>query len=395
MGNATKEKRATIVPAISRETFICLFFIIALFVLLGTQMGLDNMFSTMFNTAHDLILNTIWYLTGVLVLSSALVSLMSEFGIIAMLNKVISPLMKPLYGLPGAASLGVITCYMGDSPAIVSLGKDKGFIKYFTLAQRATLSNLGATFAMGLVVTTFMLGISSDNSFVVATLVGNIAAIIASVISVRLMSIYSKRYYGANANKLVSTGEENAEYDMFTQRKIREGSTFDRVMGALLDGGKSGVDIGLAIIPGNVIICTLVMMLTRGTAEPGVFTGAANEGIALLPKIAEALNFILEPMFGFASAEAIAFPCTAVGSVGASLGMVPDFLANGLIGANDIAVFTAMGMTFSGYLSVHVAMMDALNCRELAGKAVLTHTVAGICAGVIAHWLSIAISMML
>ncbi len=151
MGNATKEKRATIVPAISRETFICLFFIIALFVLLGTQMGLDNMFSTMFNTAHDLILNTIWYLTGVLVLSSALFSLMSEFGIIAMLNKVISPLMKPLYGLPGAASLGVITCYMGDSPAIVSLGKDKGFIKYFTLAQRATLSNLGATFAMGLV----------------------------------------------------------------------------------------------------------------------------------------------------------------------------------------------------------------------------------------------------
>lgn len=393
MGNTTKEKRSTIVPAITKETFICLVIILALFVLLGSQMGVANMFSTMFNTAHDLILNTIWYLTGVLVLSSALVSLMSEFGIIALMNKIISPLMKPLYGLPGAASLGVITCYMGDSPAIISLGRDKGFIKYFTLAQRATLSNLGATFAMGLVVTTFMLGISTDGSFLTAILVGNVSAIIASVISVRLMSIYSKRYYGADANKLVTTGEESGGYDMFTQRKIREGNTFDRVMGALLDGGKNGVEIGLSIIPGNVIICTLVMMLTRGTADPGVFTGAANEGIALLPQAASAINFILEPLFGFTSAEAIAFPCTAVGSVGASLGMVPDFLANGLIGANDIAVFTAMGMTFSGYLSVHVAMMDSLGCRNLAGKAVLTHTIAGLCAGVIAHWMFVGAMM--
>lgn len=388
-------QKKNIVPAINRETYLCLFVIVLLFASLGMIMGFENMLSTMFATAHDLILNTIWFLTGVLVLTGGLVSLMSEFGIIAMMNKVLSPLMKPFYGLPGAASLGVVTTYLGDSPAIVSLGKDKGFIKYFTLSQRATLSNLGATFAMGLIVTTFMLGISTSAEMNIAVLVGNLAAIAASIISVRLMSIYSRRYFGADADKLVSSTDGEDSYDIFKQRKIREGSTFNRVMGALLDGGKSGVEIGLAIIPGNVITCTLVMMLTRGPGPEGLYTGGAMQGIALLPTIAENLQFILEPLFGFTSAEAIAVPVTAVGSVGASLGMVPGFLKNGLIGANDIAVFTAMGMTFSGYLSVHVAMMDALGCRELAGKAVLTHTVAGLCAGIIAHWLFVACTMML
>ena len=46
--------------------------------------------------------------------------------------------------------------------------------------------------------------------------------------------------------------------------------TFVRLLGALLEGGKSGVDIGLAIIPGVLIICTLVMMFTFGGSSEGL-----------------------------------------------------------------------------------------------------------------------------
>ncbi len=56
-----------------------------------------------------------------------------------------------------------------------------------------------------------------------------------------------------------------------------------RILTAALDGGKSGVDIGLSIIPGVLVICTIVMMLTKGAPEGGVYTGAAYEGISLLP----------------------------------------------------------------------------------------------------------------
>ena len=52
----------------------------------------------------------------------------------------------------------------------------------------------------------------------------------------------------------------------------------------------------------------------------------------------------------------------------------------------DIAVFTAMCMCWSGYLSTHVSMMDLLGETRFTGKAILSHTLGGIVAGMSAHW---------
>ena len=143
--------------------------------------------------------------------------------------------------------------------------------------------------------------------------------------------------------------------------------------------------MGLSIIPGVLIICTLVMMLTNGMPEGG-YTGAAYEGIGLLPWLGSKIQFILMPLFGFSSAESIAVPITALGAAGAAIGIVENLITSGLANAHDVAVFTAMCMCWSGYLSTHVAMMDSLKCHELTGKAILSHTIGGLCAGVFANW---------
>lgn len=52
----------------------------------------------------------------------------------------------------------------------------------------------------------------------------------------------------------------------------------------------------------------------------------------------------------------------------------------------------AMGMCWSGYLSTHVGMMNALNARELTSKAILSQTIGGICAGISAHFIFIIIT---
>ena len=145
--------------------------------------------------------------------------------------------------------------------------------------------------------------------------------------------------------------------------------------------------MGLAIIPGVVVICTLVMMLTNGPSASGEYTGAAYEGIALLPALGDKLRFILEPLFGFTSSKGVAVPITALGAAGAAIGLVPKMVQDGIAVGNDIAVFTAMCMCWSGYLSTHVAMMDSLKCKELTGKAIFSHTIGGLCAGVSAHWI--------
>ena len=270
--------------------------------------------------------------------------------------------------------------YLSDNPAIISFAKDKSFTQYFKKYQTPALCNLGTAFGMGLIVTTFMM--AQGDEFMLPALIGNLGAIIGSIISVRLMLIQTKKYYGEHANDQVGDVLSDGEGEF---REIREGNLFQRVLDAMLEGGKLGVDMGMAIIPGVLIVCTGVMMLTFGPSADGTYTGAAYEGIRLLPLIGEKIKFIIEPLFGFKSAEAIAFPITSLGAVGAAMSLVPEFIKTGVVTPNDIAVFTAMGMCWSGYLSTHIGMMDALDARPLASKAILSHTVGGLCAGISAH----------
>ncbi len=388
MEHNTKQKKAVTI-----ETFVFIIVSMVFFGYLAATMGVDKMFNTLMNTAHYLLVDVVFFIMAIAVLAGAFAALLSEFGVVALINKIISPIMRPLYGLPGAASIGMLTTYLSDNPAIISLAHDKGFKKYFSDYQLPTLCNLGTAFGMGLILTTFMIGLGDGIEYMVPVLIGNIGAIVGSIVSVRIMTYYTKKYYNVTITK-TSTKEQPLEINQ--TRDVRVGNTFERVLDATLEGGKTGVELGLAIIPGVVIICTLVMIFTFGPAETidgvAIYTGAKKEGVALFPKLGELINPILQPLFGFTSAEAIAFPITALGSVGAAMGLVRDFITKGLIGPNDIAVFTAMGMCWSGYLSTHVGMMDALGVRKLSSKAILSHTIGGICAGVSANYIYLLVS---
>jgi hypothetical protein len=367
--------------AISLETFVFLGVSLIIFGYLGHKMGIGIMFSVMMKTAHDLILNTAIFIMGVAVLAGAAAALMSEFGIIALANKLLYPIMKPLFGLPGAASLGAVTTYISDNPAILSLAEDKGFSKYFKKYERVSLVNLGTVFGMGLIVTSYVLGLG--NQYIPAIIIGNICAILGGVVSVRLMLFVAKKAFKGEEEVTEELDPSVLEY-----RKIREGSIFQRVLSAMLEGGKTGVDLGLSVIPGIVVVCTTVMMLTFGpTGAEGAYEGVAYEGVALLPKLGDLLSPIITPMFGFSSSEALALPITSLGAVGAAMGMAKGLLETGLMNAHDIAVFSAIGICWAGFMSTHVGLMDAIGSPRLAGKAMLTHLVGGLCAGVFANYM--------
>ena len=386
-GDTTKKKKSkknvVVKKAISLETFVFLAIFFLIFVLMARKMGTPLMFKTMMATAHDLLLNTVFFIMAMAVIAGAISALLSEFGAIALINKIFAPLMKPLWGMPGASVTGAVATYLSDNPAIIPFAKDKRFTSFFKKYQVPALCNLGTAFGMGLIVTMFMMG--QGEGFVKAAIIGNVGAILGSIISVRLMLIETRKYYGDEADEPAIEMDE-ADETSDKVRIIRDGNMFQRVLDTVLEGGKTGVEMGLAIIPGVLIVCTFVMMLTFKMPAGG-YTGAAYEGVGFLPWLGEKLTFILEPLFGFHSAEAIAFPITALGAVGGAISLVPEFLKSGLIGANDIAVFTAMGMCWSGYLSTHIGMMDALGVRKLSSKAIVSHTIGGLAAGVIAHYL--------
>ncbi|MBP6429261.1 MAG: hypothetical protein KA273_02560 [Bacteroidales bacterium] len=365
---------------IEAVVFLIIFF--GVFSYIGNTMGLPNMLNTIMQTSYHLLMETVLYIMGITVLSGALGKLLTEFGVVRLIEVALKPLMKPLYNLPGVAALGGILTFLSDNPAIITLAKDKNFSQYFKKYQLISLTNFGTAFGMGLVVIIFMAG----RGFASAAMVGLAGAVIGSLISTRIMQKMILKSYPELAE-----GDDNDGDEQSISFKS-EGSVFLRVLNSVLDGGKTGVDLGLAIIPGVLIISTFVMMLTFGPSEAG-FTGSAYEGIAILPHLAGKIGFVFEWLFGFTSPELIAFPMTSLGAVGAALGLVPKFQEAGLIDANAIAVFTAMGMCWSGYLSTHTAMLDSLGYRKLTGKAIIAHTIGGLFAGISAHWLFVLFSL--
>ncbi|MDY6205842.1 MAG: nucleoside recognition domain-containing protein [Prevotella sp.] len=357
---------------------ICFTIVLILFSGIGLKMGAGNMLNTIMNTAHQLLLNTVFYLMGICVITGALGRLFVEFGVVDLLEKILRPMMRPLFNLPGVASLGAVMTFLSDNPAIISLSQDKRFSSYFKKFQFISLTNFGTAFGMGLIVIVFMIG----QGFTVEAFIGLFGAFCGCIVSTRLMQHFVIKAYPQYATENVS---EYSEADIENVTK-EEKTVFLRVLNSLLDGGRTGVDVGIAIIPGVLIISTLVMILTFGANANGAYTGAAFEGIELLPYLANKVDWLFQFIFGFTDPHQIAFPITALGAVGAALSLVPKFLSQGWIDGNAIAVFTAIGMCWSGYLSTHTAMLDSLGYRELTSKAIISHTIGGLVAALMAHW---------
>ena len=373
-----------------RSTVEALIFLLVLgtvFSLLGSRMGSGNMLKTIMNTAHDLLLNTVFYLMGITVLTGALSKLMSEFGVVTLLERFLRPLMKPLYNLPGVAALGAVMTFLSDNPAIIALSKDKTFSAYFKKYQLISLTNFGTAFGMGFVVIITMIGYGH----LTGALVGLFGAFCGSVISTRLMQRSCLKTYpelDSPVQESVVQALQDDEVDV-----TRKDGVFMRFLNAILDGGKNGVELGLQIIPGVLIITTAVIMITFGAGPSGVYDGSSSQGVPILPWLAEKIHWVFEWLFGFEHMELIAFPMTALGAVGASLGLLPTFNAAGILDGNAIAVCTAIGMCWSGFLSTHTAMLDSLGYRKVISKAIGAHAVAGLCAGIIAHFLFLLVSL--
>ncbi len=147
------------------------------------------------------------------------------------------------------------------------------------------------------------------------------------------------------------------------------------------------MDVGLAIIPGVITICTLVMMLTNGasaaelTPVPLMKESLSFHGLerSLNSSYHRFLDSQMHPESPFRSRHSV-LPVPQSDWYRTWQKPEPS-------SPIDVAVFTAMCMCWSGYLSIHVAMMSSLKVNKLTGKAILSHTIGGLCAGVVANWI--------
>lgn len=379
--------------AISSEGIIFFLIFVTFFYLLGSKMGGINLVNTIINTSFDLLINTVFKIMAIAVVAGFISELLMEFGVVSIINSIFSPMIAPIYGLPGASIVGVLASYLSDNPAILALASNKSFKKYFKRYQLPALTNIGTAFGMGMIVSAFIAGIRGPNgeSMLLPVVIGNVGAVIGSIVSTRLMLRETAKIYGKELEIEEEISEEET-YDILKYRRIRAGGIGKRIISCLMDGGNAGVRMGMSIIPGVLIICTFVMILTNGPDSSGVYTGGAYEGVGLIPYLGGKLSFVIKPLFGFTSAESISVPLTALGAAGAAIGLIPRLVNEGIATGSDVAVFTALCMCWSGYLSTHTAMMEALEFQELTGNAIKSHTFGGFAAGISANLLYLLVS---
>ncbi len=372
---------------------VCLLIVIVIFGYMGSKMGAANMINTMMATSYDLLMKTVFYLMSVCVLTGAISKIFIEFGVVKLLEKCLRPLMRPLYNLPGVASLGAVLTFLSDNPAIMSLARDKRFASYFRKYQFISFCNFGTAFGMGLIVVVFMI----SKGWYWQPFVGIIGAACGGIVATRLMQRFILQTYPQYkeewAEMTINDTSKGSSADTEKASTIEtKPSMFLRILNSCLDGGRDGVNIGLAIIPGVLIITTFVIMITNGAdLESGLYTGGPREGVGLLPFLASKIDFVFEWLFGFQDSRFVAFPITALGAVGAALSLVDQFKES--IDGNAIAVFTAMGMCWSGFLSTHTAMLDTIGYRDLTAKDIVAQICGGIAAGIVAHWLYVCCTL--
>ncbi|WP_138159244.1 CD0519/CD1768 family membrane protein [Peptoniphilus catoniae] len=375
-----KKSNLTKIDVVESVSFLLIFFLI--FGYIGNKMGPINMIKTILNTSYSLLMDICFYLMAICVITGGIGALFMEFKVIKCLNSFLSLLMNPFYSLPGASAWGVLTCYISDNPAMLSLAENEEYKSYFKKYQFPALTNLGTSFGMGLIVTATIMSLPMKGA-ILAAIIGNLGAIIGSIVSVRLMLGFTKKYYGPDAYK--NAAEEKSSFNNSFNNNCNKENIFSRFINSLIKGGASGVELGFQIIPGVLLICSFVLLISNTAPAGGVYDGSAGQGVPILPYIGEKLSFIIQPLFGFKSPESIAVPITSLGSAGAAIGLIPDLMKKGLISAQDLAVFTSISMCWSGYLSTHIAMMSAIGESDLSGKAIISHTIGGLVAGLASH----------
>ena len=78
----------------------CIISVVVLFGYLGMVMGVPNM------------LNTVFYLMSICVITGAIGKVFVEFGVVALLERTLRPLMRPIFNLPGVTLLGAVMTFL-------------------------------------------------------------------------------------------------------------------------------------------------------------------------------------------------------------------------------------------------------------------------------------------
>lgn len=197
-----------------------------------------------------------------------LLPFLTDFGLLEFVGVLLTPIMRPLFKLPGRSSIDCVASWIGDGTVGVTLTNQQYLQGYYTAREASviatTFSAVSITFCLlvlGQVNLEYMFG----PYYLTILLSGFVAAIIMPRIPP--LSRKPNSYYTGKSKDLgedIPAGFKNSEWGL--QLAVRRARVHPGLSYILVDGLKTAFDLWLAVLPVIMTFGTIAVIIAEYTS---------------------------------------------------------------------------------------------------------------------------------
>lgn len=219
------------------------------------------------NTGGLILNDLILTLFTIFLFAGFLISVLTDFGLLEYIGVLLTPVMRPLFKLPGRSSVNAIASWVGDGTIGVAMANSQYERGYYTKKEAAiiatTFSAVSITFCL------VVLGqVNLQDKFGIFYLVVTLTGIITAMIMPRIYPLSKKPNTYINDNTK-DRGEEIPENFTSHQwalhlaiEKAEENFDFKRF---IKEGAKTVLDMWLGVLPAIITFGTIGLILAEYT----------------------------------------------------------------------------------------------------------------------------------
>lgn len=253
------------------------------------------------NTGALLLFDLIPILFSVFLFAGLLLPFLLDFGLLELFGSLLTKVMRPLFKLPGRASIDCLASWMGDGTIGVLLTNKQYEDGFYTKREAAVI---GTTFSVvsitfSLVVITYM---KLETLFVPFYLTITFAGFVAAVIMPRIPPLSRKPdTYNEKTGKQIdeSLPDNMSMFKWGLQKAVQQAEKIQSYRNVLMNGFRNVLDMWMGVVPIVMAMGTLALIVAEYTPVFKVL-GAPFIPILQLMNVPEAAEAAQTMVVGFA-----------------------------------------------------------------------------------------------
>ena len=212
---------------------------------------------------HDLILG----LFSIFLFAGFLLPYLTDFGLLEFVGVLLTPVMRPLFGLPGRSSIDCVASWIGDGTIGVSLTNRQYKEGYYTSKEASiiatTFSAVSITFSLVVLKQVDLVRLFAPYYLTIV-----LTGVIAAIIIPKLPPLSKKKetyYHGAKSDlgEDIPKGYTNVEWGL--KLAIDRANESLNIGNLMKDGAKSVLDLWLGVLPVIMAFGTVALIIAEHT----------------------------------------------------------------------------------------------------------------------------------